>query len=136
MKLFATAIVLMLGSLSAAVAQTGEPAGQLIIDENFNITKLDGTGGLSDVWVALTIVEQSGRVVVCAATGGRLSGTLRQVKRAIEITEGGTRIMRGIHWSPDYPPGDLIGQVADCQITNHPMPANPDFGIRLSRSRF
>lgn len=120
-----------------ALAQTGEPAGQLQIDDNFYVDTLDGRGGLPDVGFALAFTQQNGRVVVCAATAGRLSGTQRQVKRAMQITEGGRVILRGLQWAPNYPNTNaLMGQMADCQITTHPAPSNPDFGIEMSRTRF
>ncbi len=122
----------------AATAQTGEPAGQMRITEDaFYIGEIEGRGGLPDIGIALAFSRQSGRVVVCAATASTLSGTLQRVKRAIVVTESGTTILRGLHWAPNYPPGaGLVGQIADCQITRHVAPENPQFGFDLTRSRF
>lgn len=137
MKSLLLAAVVALTASSAVEAQTGEPVGSITIDDSFYIDTLEARGGLPDIEIALAFTQQNGRVVICAATASRLSGTLQQVKRAIEISESGRRIMRGIQWAPNHPAGsNLIGLQADCQITSHPAPAQPDFGLSLSRTTF
>ncbi len=120
-----------------ASAQVGEPAGELVINDSFLIDEIEAIGGLPDIGIAIGFTQQQGRIVVCAATASQLSGTLSQIKRSLIITEGGTRVMRGLHWSPNYPAGsDLLGRTAECQITRFPAPAEPEFGISLERTRF
>lgn len=132
--LFAAALVLPTGP---AIAQTGEDAGQLAVTDQFVIDEIEVSGGLNDVAFALAFTRQNGRVVVCAATASQLSGTLQQIKRAMVISESGRTIMRGIHWAPNYrPTEDLIGQQAACRLTTHPVPADPDFEVRLARTSF
>ena len=129
--------VLLMLAAGTAGAQTGQPAGEAVITESFIISELSTTGGIADIDFALAFTEQDGRVVVCAATAAPLSGTLRQIMRAMVITEGSRTILRGLQWAPNYPAGtDLIGQTAGCQATRHPAPETPDFGFDLSRTRF
>lgn len=138
MKRFFTGLcAAVLTAIGGAEAQTGQPIGRIVINENFVITELQARGGLSDITFALAFTEQGGRVVVCAATAAPLSGTLRQVMRAVIIVESGTTILRGLQWAPNYAAGsDLVGQVAECQITGYPAPENPNFGFDLTRTRF
>lgn len=136
-KIAAASLLALSLIAQTALAQVGEPAGEVVINDSFLIDRLDTTGGLPDIDIAIGFSQQQGRIVVCAATASQLSGTLARVKRALIITEGGNRVMRGLHWSPNYPLGtDLLGQVAECQITRFPAPANPQFGISLERTRF
>ncbi len=129
-------LVSLVTAAGSAGAQTGQRAGETVVTDAFVIYELNATGH-GDIDVAIAFLERDGRVVICAATAAPLSGTLRQIMRAIRVSEGSTTILRGLQWAPNYPArSDLVGRAADCRMTRHPAPEAPDFGIALTRSEF
>ncbi|WP_420858362.1 hypothetical protein [Marivivens marinus] len=136
-KRYFAAAAIALTVAGASHAQQGQSLGAVPVDEGFIIDELETRGGLPRITIALAALPYEGKIAICAAVSSRRTPTLRQIMRAMDVSSGTRTIQRGLHFAAQYPEHqNLMGQPANCVLTNAPAVENPDLGLSMSRTRF
>ncbi|RYG90689.1 hypothetical protein EU803_11855 [Loktanella sp. IMCC34160] len=132
---FIAAILFSLYSMPS-FAQSGEPIGQLPVDDSFiDIGPRWEQGQSIHLWV--TVVEHQGRFAVCAITQNVRNNRDRQVMSAISLTVNQTRIQNGFRWAPNVTGNSRPdGRPAECRLTPMAVVDDPVFDVEISRTRY
>lgn len=100
--------------------------------------KLNWRGvGQNDITYAIGIFDEGGRYAVCAAAQSMNSSPPNSVMGALQVTLNNSVMVNSLAWAPHYTGNDgLNGKSAACVQTTFELVDDPDFDVKLTKTRF
>lgn len=129
-------------ALLSCVACVSNAPTETIPDRVVGIGFIEGQlnwrgNGLDDITYAIGIFEEGGRYVVCGAAQSMSRSKPGRVLGALQVTEGNSVLVNSLSWLPHYSGSDgLNGKAATCRQTSHELVDDPNFDVKLTKTRF